>query len=514
MSPSRRDLLLGSGAAAAMVAAAAPVSAQAEAAAGLSITPQTFGARGDGRTDDTQSLQAALDAALERGTPLFIPAGRYRVTRPLMVRPRHFYPHAPFLGAGPRVTGAGAMLTELIADFGAGALLDVGVDADFAREYKAIDGATFTGFAILGAGGGASGIRLQGASRCRMTDLLFANLRGNGLQIVCEHGDNDASNMIRLERVRFDTIAGWGLDAMAGPGMNEISFLSLAQVFFHGCGRAGPGLQSGAMRWKGQVCSLDQCAFTENRNVALFVPGAAGLAQTLTIRDTAFENNEDRHLVCTGITGFRASGIQIYSNDAVRARSGLLFDASHHVVRGVDVNGAVVRATAGNGDFTAFAAQGGNLDVGNRVRNVVWENFDHPGQRRFDGFLFDDVRQCCALRLVSRTEIAFGPDPSAPRGNRSPLRLRGGGGGAPSATGEWVEAAILSDLVLSSDAMAPGRTWWIYLYDDNGRMRLEASPVAPVPDRSSGYPVRPDDPARLAVGSVRTDASGSFESVS
>jgi hypothetical protein len=406
------------------------------------------------------------------------------------------------------------MLTELIADFGAGALLDVGVEADFAREYKAIDGATFTGLAILGAAGGASGIRLQGASRCRMTDLLFANLRGNGLQIVCEHGDNDASNMIRLERVRFDDVAGWGLDAMAGPGMNEISFLSLAQVFFHGCGRAGAGLPSGAMRWKGQVCSLDQCAFTENRNVALFVPGAAGLAQTLTIRDTAFENNQDRHLVCTGISGFRASGIQIYSNDAVRARSGLLFDASHHVVRGVEVNGAVVRATAGNGDFTAFAAQGGNLDAGNRVRNVVWENFDHPGQRRFDGFLFDDVRQCCALRLVSRTEIAFGPDPSAPRGNRSPLRLRGGGGGAPSATGEWVEAAILSDLVLSSDAMAPGRTWWIYLYDDNGRMRLEASPAAPVPDRSSGYPVRPDDPARLAVGSVRTDASGSFESVS
>jgi len=276
----------------------------------------------------------------------------------------------------------------------------------------------------------------------------------------------------------------------------------------------GAGLQSGAMRWKGQVCSLDQCAFTENQNVALLVPGAAGLGQTLTIRDTAFENNHGRHLVCTGITGFRASGLQVYSNDAVRARSGLLFDASHYVVRGVDIDGVVVRATAGNGDFAAFVAQGANLDgMSIRARGVTWDNFDYPGQRRFDGFLFDDVRQCCVLRQISPREVAFGPDASQPRGNKTPLRLRGGGGGAPSSTGEWIEAAITSDLVLSSDAMAPRHTYWIYLYDDNGRMRLEASAAAPILDRWSGYPVRPDDPAKLSVGSLRTDASGAIESV-
>jgi len=109
--------------------------------------------------------------------------------------------------------------------------------------------------------------------------------------------------------------------------------------------------------------------------------------------------------------------------------------------------------------------------------------------------------------------VTFGPDAAAPRGNVTPLRLRGGGGGAPSSTGEWVEAALLSDLVLPSDGLAPRRTYWVYLYDDNGRMRLEASPAAPVLDRASGYRVRPEDPTKLAVGSVVTDASGAFESV-
>jgi hypothetical protein len=51
------------------------------------LSAASFGARGDGTTDDTAALQAALDAALAPGGPgfLVIPPGTYRVTRTLRV---------------------------------------------------------------------------------------------------------------------------------------------------------------------------------------------------------------------------------------------------------------------------------------------------------------------------------------------------------------------------------------------------------------------------------------------
>lgn len=53
------------------------------------ISPQMFGAKGDGVTDDTAALQAAINAASARygnGVPLFIPPGYYKITSALVVK--------------------------------------------------------------------------------------------------------------------------------------------------------------------------------------------------------------------------------------------------------------------------------------------------------------------------------------------------------------------------------------------------------------------------------------------
>lgn len=49
--------------------------------AGLGVTPQAFGARGDGVTDDTEALQRAIDSS----DYVFIPSGVYLISRPLIV---------------------------------------------------------------------------------------------------------------------------------------------------------------------------------------------------------------------------------------------------------------------------------------------------------------------------------------------------------------------------------------------------------------------------------------------
>src|SRR5262245_8926333 len=57
--------------------------------AAVSVTAEEFGVRADGTADDTASLQAAVDKAVAatngNGGVVFLPAGRYRLTRTLYV---------------------------------------------------------------------------------------------------------------------------------------------------------------------------------------------------------------------------------------------------------------------------------------------------------------------------------------------------------------------------------------------------------------------------------------------
>lgn len=67
-----------------MTMASAPAPAgEHRLAAGLSVT--VFGAKGDGRTDDTAAFLRGLATAEKRQLPLVLPAGCYRVTMPLTV---------------------------------------------------------------------------------------------------------------------------------------------------------------------------------------------------------------------------------------------------------------------------------------------------------------------------------------------------------------------------------------------------------------------------------------------
>ncbi len=67
------------------------------------VTPQMFGAKGDGVTDDTESIQAAIDAGeANQNYTLVFPKGHYVITKPLLV----YYRYIPFWdGAGTVIRG-------------------------------------------------------------------------------------------------------------------------------------------------------------------------------------------------------------------------------------------------------------------------------------------------------------------------------------------------------------------------------------------------------------------------
>ena len=57
-----------------------------EAVAALHVTPQMFGAIGDGEADDTEAIQAALDSFIGKAGDVFIPQGQYKITAPLVIK--------------------------------------------------------------------------------------------------------------------------------------------------------------------------------------------------------------------------------------------------------------------------------------------------------------------------------------------------------------------------------------------------------------------------------------------
>jgi len=81
----RRELLTAWGAAAAAcVVRPGPAAAQTPPADSV-FNVKTYGAVGDLTTDDTAAIQATINAALAAGGTVWLPAGRYRTTSPLML---------------------------------------------------------------------------------------------------------------------------------------------------------------------------------------------------------------------------------------------------------------------------------------------------------------------------------------------------------------------------------------------------------------------------------------------
>jgi len=99
----------------------------------------SYGAKGDGTTDDTASIQAALNANCDGNTPktLYFPAGTYRITNTLYLND-----HAGTACAFPYggwIAGAGSLQTVILMD----PTLNKGVFATDGMSWATIQGITF-----------------------------------------------------------------------------------------------------------------------------------------------------------------------------------------------------------------------------------------------------------------------------------------------------------------------------------------------------------------------------------
>ena len=142
------------------------------------VDVRDHGAVGDGKTDDTAALQAALDAVGPGGGTVLIPAGRYGVSGTLLVR--HHNVTVTGEGPGQRVGaahGAEGTRLEAIGSLNDGPMLRVQSPDD--RD--PLHGVTLRDFALDGMGSAAgSGIHYR-SYRGLIEHVYLYNFLGDGL---------------------------------------------------------------------------------------------------------------------------------------------------------------------------------------------------------------------------------------------------------------------------------------------------------------------------------------------
>lgn len=325
-----------------------------------------------GTVDDAPVFQAALNYAKINNESLIVPAGVFQIGSSLQYITQSNDTFSP----GLVLIGEGAEKSVIVNNHG-GADIVIGTSTAYKfQRHGELSGLSFTGL--------GTGIKISSAYHYQLNGLQITGKTNHGIHIPTILGDGDACNNISMDQVRIDNCAMWGIFGEVATGKNELSFLTMRNVFIQNCGTLSSGV-GGGMYWRGQQLSLDQVSFVLCSNRGLYIEGGAGVGSDICGRNVTFENNVGIHLQGYGIKNMVFDSIQMYSNDQYKTTYGIKLDAQSSIVENVLIRSGTVRATAGNNPNTAFLVFGNNFS-NVKAQNVRWDNYDHPGQTRLVGF--------------------------------------------------------------------------------------------------------------------------------
>lgn len=479
--------------------------------------------------------------AAAQGALVTMPGGTYAIKTPINYLP---YSSGPFV-PGPKLRGAGKDVT--ILDNQVSNTPMIAVDSNPTNIANPTPTTVNHTSAFLGvldgciedlsikrltSGSAQTGIYLRTCFNFQIRNVRIDGINGTGVRVPCQNSDNDASNGIEFDNVRIENCPGWGVN-IGDPGNNEISFTQAEHLNIQNCGAPAANYipDSGGMKWAGQIFNHRNCFFTLNNQVAMWIPGQAGLPTGYTPENLTFENNRGKSLFCRGIINMKGRNLQFYNNETYTATHGMHLEFGSFAGVNINIDSVLVRATAANA-ITEFKLEGANAQRDSiRVREVYWDNFDFAGQKRFEGFAFDAVPDDCILAVLDAQTIALRPLRGT--GTVTPLRKAGPSAqtaGTPtrSTTGEWIADIVPTNGRVATRAGAIDRatnaglvadtTYFVYYYESAGQKLLGFDSVnGPVTDMDagvdfpgSGYLVRNGDPTWRYAGRVVTDGTGAF----
>lgn len=247
----------------------------------INVKDPIYGAVGDGVTDDTSSIQAAINSAA--GRKIYVPAGIYRITSNLTYSTSGEKPGLNLIGDGIGKTILDTQTT--------GSLLTL--DGTSTPSTFAI-GAVIDGLTILTTTNPSSavGITLKGQWFGTLSRIKVIGLSSDGIKIINNNSDADSSGYIEFNKVWLHQNGGWGIN-VPDP---TISYNASGHILFKNVFTYGN--TNGGIRFLGALAEVDKCSFAGNQGPGFQLPysSTAGVSNTIIIKNSEFDGNTNYHI--------------------------------------------------------------------------------------------------------------------------------------------------------------------------------------------------------------------------
>lgn len=175
------------------------------------VTPQDFGAVGDGIADDTAALQLTINEAMSSGRSIYVPAGTYKITSTL-IKPQSFFT--------PIIAGDGYLVTKFnysSAPANTTCLRIIGGSG--ASTLSEISGIDFVGNST------STAIEVRGQNGYDMTRCRFGT-NARGVLLSNDVAAGTFTEFVKVRQSSFTTSCIVPLELFRGAGNDS----------FHGCG--------------------------------------------------------------------------------------------------------------------------------------------------------------------------------------------------------------------------------------------------------------------------------------
>lgn len=329
----------------------------------LPVNARWFGATGDGTTDDTEALQAAIDYC--DGSPLYVPEGSFRVTETLV------WGTSDSLAPGLKIRGAGIGKTVFLSAVASGPCFSAFSDT----EYNFQTGVEMSDFSILpyGVPANSSGIRLKGVWQSRFSMLQIRGLSLHGVLIESETGDGDACAHLTFDSLDLSANGGYGLFVDATDTAFGVSNFQLSDSVVRANALGGARCSGLGMRFL-------RNSFAQNRGVGgLYIPEVFFGSQTVNISDNEFDSNAVQHCrVENTLGGFFWNNEMTFQDDGsgygFRPTLGLVL-GSTALIRGFRASNNRLRSNPTNPSSATTAFQVGSFCTNVRVDTPIIQAF-------------------------------------------------------------------------------------------------------------------------------------------
>lgn len=280
------------------------------------VSVKDFGAVGDGVTDDTAAIQAAVNAATISCGYVYLPAGTYKISSTIEVQAtaassNHY---CSFAGDGPSKSVISVAMSS-------GAAISYTQSAtNRFHLYPIVSGIAFI---QSGTAGTSIGVRINATYGGLVENCLFSGLGSDAVSLYSRVGDPDLVTLVEVTRCRMLSCGGWAVNIDLGEGNGASAGHRFISNFVSQCNGAFKLCAYGGLVYGNTIANL--AAGTTNPDIFLDYNGVTPVQWDIS--QNWMEKGRVGAILAEGANDCRFINNSIIYNDASSGLYGIKFAA-------------------------------------------------------------------------------------------------------------------------------------------------------------------------------------------